>query len=382
MSVIFDRKYKIKKDENGLGTVDVFVYLGRTERKYIAVGKCRRSQFEAFARRKDVQVVVRKCEEVIAALPVLKLEVNVENFNAYYYDELKDETTGTPVAKNLYKGVDQNTPFISYMQKQIDEEEIRVGTRKHKQCTINALKRFGQIQTFADLTPGKIMAFDKWLHDGTRGQVGIYNYHKHLRKVVRELFVMEMIPSNPYNHVEIKKGHSKVRKPMTEEELLLIRNAKVDGKIEKVRDLFIFAAYTGLAYCDVMDFNFKIHCVKEGNLYYIDGNRIKTGSEFYTPILEPAMKVLKKYNYVLPHISNQKANDYLHLLQAQLGIKKNMTFHIARHSFATLVLAYGIPIENLARMLGHKDIKVTQIYGKIMHTTINRHAETLAQSIQ
>ena len=172
----------------------------------------------------------------------------------------------------------------------------------------------------------------------------------------------DKIPSNPYNVVPIKRGKSKERKPLTENEMVLIRDMQLSGKMEKARDLFVFAAYTGLAYCDEMAFDFKKHAVKEGKMYYIDGNRIKTGSEFYTPILPPAMAVLKKWNYKLPHISNQKVNDYLHLIQAQLGLKKNLTFHIGRHSFATLALSHEIPMEQLARMLGHKDLKVTQIY--------------------
>ena len=65
------------------------------------------------------------------------------------------------------------------------------------------------------------------------------------------------------------------------------------------------------------------------------------------------------------------------LIQAQLGIKKNLTFHVARHSFATLALAHDVPIENVARMLGHEDIRTTQIYAKVLRTTIERHATAL-----
>ena len=77
------------------------------------------------------------------------------------------------------------------------------------------------------------------------------------------------------------------------------------------------------------------------------------------------MAILKKYKYQLPHISNQKLNDYLHLVEKMAKLKKPLTTHVARHSFATLVLSYDIPIENLSRMLGHANIKTTQIYGKI-----------------
>lgn len=121
---------------------------------------------------------------------------------------------------------------------------------------------------------------------------------------------------------------------------------------------------------------------QQGTLYYIDGSRLKTGSKFFTPILKPAMEVLKKYDFKLPRISNQKANDYLHLIQAAMKLNKNLTFHIARHSFATLALAHDVPIENVARMLGHQNIRTTQIYAKVLKSTIERHAVNLQKAIR
>ena len=246
---------------------------------------------------------------------------------------------------------------------------------------IDALKTYGKIQTYGDLTAKNLMAFDKWLHNGERTDVTIYGYHKKLKKWVGELERTEQITRNPYKMVTFNRGKTKERQPLLESELKNMRDYPFDGKLERVRDLFIFSAYTGLAFCDVQNFDYQSMTVKEGNLVYIDGNRIKTDTKFFTPILSPAMEVLKKYDYKLPKISNQKANDYLHLIQAQLGIKKNLTFHVARHSFATLALAHDVPIENVARMLGHEDIRTTQIYAKILRTTIERHACNLQSAI-
>lgn len=381
--VVFDRKYKVKKGEDGTGTVDVFVYLTRSERKYVAMGKCKRSEFETFSQKKKVQAMVRKCEKVISALSDLNLEVNLENFNTYFERGDVKSAARRSASTNMYKSTDLNQEFIPYMQKFVDEEELGDGTRAHKQTTINALKEFGKIKTFADLVPSKILAFDKWLHNGVRKEPSIYNYHKNLHKVTRFMRMSDMIPSDPYNQVPIKRGKCKERKPLTEKELCKLRELKLEkgNKLDKVRDLFIFAAYTGMAFCDVMLFDFKTMTVKVDGMYYIDGFRIKTQGAFFTPILQPAMDVLKKYNYKLPRISNQKANDYLHLLQDKLGIRKNMTFHVARHSFATLVLSHDVPIEDLAKMLGHKDIKVTQIYAKILNNTIERHSRELQNKI-
>lgn len=196
-----------------------------------------------------------------------------------------------------------------------------------------------------------------------------------------ELAQLEEIPRNPYKVVSIARGKCKERQPLLESELKKMRDFPFNGKLERVRDLFIFSAYTGLAFCDTQSFDYDTMTIKEGNMTFIDGNRIKTDTKFFTPILGPAMDVLKKYDYELPHLSNQKANDYLHLIQAQLGITKNLTFHVARHSFATLALAHDVPIENVARMLGHEDIRTTQIYAKVLRTTIERHATALQGAI-
>ena len=116
--------------------------------------------------------------------------------------------------------------------------------------------------------------------------------------------------------------------------------------------------------------------------YYIDGKRVKTGHTFFTPILPPAMDVLKKYDYQAPKLSNQKANDYLHVIEAQIRINKPLTMHVARHSFATLLLANDVPMENVSRMLGHTNIKTTQIYSHILKTTIERHVLAVTSKIR
>jgi integrase len=170
--------------------------------------------------------------------------------------------------------------------------------------------------------------------------------------------------------------------PLTEDELLKLRDAKLPPKLDRTRDLFIFMAYTGLAYVDMCHFNFKTMAEKQGNTYYINGERIKTGSKFYAPILPPAQAVLEKYNYKLPIITNQKLNDYLDLVREKLSMNKKITCHVARHSFATLLLTYDFTVEKTARALGHKDIKTTQVYAKVLKKTIVDRTEQLVTEIK
>lgn len=348
--VIYDRKKVAAK--RGKGKVEVRVYISRTERKYISLGDVAPDELENFVSSSKVLAIKKRCEQILAAMSVLDDKLSVEKFDSYYY-----ETGDNPFAKSK-----NSVNFLQYMEQSIKQENIREGTRKHKICTLEAIRRFGQIKTTKDLTRENLVAFDQWLRDGTRSDVAINNYHKNIRIYTKRLATENVINIDPYDLVKFKRGKCKEREPLSEAELKKLRTIKLEGKLDKVRDLFVFAAYTGLAYCDVQSFSFDTMTELQGTLYYIDGSRLKTGSKFFTPILKPAMEVLKKYDFKLPRISNQKANDYLHLIQAAMKLNKNLTFHIARHSFATLALAHDVPIENVARMLGHQNIRTTQIY--------------------
>ena len=368
--VIYDRKKVAAK--RGKGKVEVRVYISRTERKYISLGDVAPDELENFVSSSKVLAIKKRCEQILAAMSVLDDKLSVEKFDSYYY-----ETEDNPFAKS--KG---SVNFLLYMEQSIKQENIREGTRKHKICTLEAIRRFGQIKTTKDLTRENLVAFDQWLRDGIRSDVSINNYHKNFRIYTKRLATENVIDVDPYDLAKFKRGKCKEREPLSEAELKKLRTIKLEGKLDKVRDLFVFAAYTGLAYCDVQSFSFDTMTELQGTLYYIDGSRLKTGSKFFTPILKPAMEVLKKYDFKLPRISNQKANDYLHLIQAAMKLNKNLTFHIARHSFATLALAHDVPIENVARMLGHQNIRTTQIYAKVLKSTIERHAVNLQKAIR
>ena len=372
VDVIFDRRKNYPK--KGIGFIEVRVYLGRNTRKYFNMGNSTPDKWEVDAHSSEIKALIKRCEEILSVMSFLKEELSLENFDKHFYEEEQKQDI-SPAEALAQKD------FIAYCEEALAAEDIKIGTRKHKQVVIDAVKTYGKLKTYGDLTPKNILAFDRWLHNGERSDVTIYGYHKRLKKWVGELARLDEIPRNPYKIVSVTRGKSKERQPLLESELKKMRDYPFDGKLERVRDLFIFSAYTGLAFCDVQNFDYQSMTVKEGDLVFIDGNRIKTDTKFFTPILAPAMEVLKKYDFNLPKISNQKANDYLHLIQAQLGIKKNLTFHVARHSFATLALAHDVPIENVARMLGHEDIRTTQIYAKVLRTTIERHATALQGAI-
>ena len=323
IDVIFDRRKLYEK--NGVGFLEVRIYFARRDVRYVTAGTSTPENWEKDAKSEKTLEVISQCQKIVSAMEVLGEPLTKESFNNHFLEKEKEEIV-PKVEDNSSKD------FIAYCEEALASEQLAPGTRRHKQVVIDALKTYGKIQTYGDLTAKKLMDFDKWLHNGDRTDVTIYGYHKKLKKWVGELERTEQITRNPYKMVTFNRGKTKERQPLLESELKNMRDYPFDGKLERVRDLFIFSAYTGLAFFDVQNFDYQSMTVKEGNLVYIDGNRIKTDTKFFTPILSPAMEVLKKYNYKLPKISNQKANDYLHLIQAKLDIKKNLTFHCSSHS--------------------------------------------------
>lgn len=172
---------------------------------------------------------------------------------------------------------------------------------------------------------------------------------------------------------------------LTEDEIKIILKKKmVSERLEQVRDVFIFSCFSGLAYVDVA--NLKEDNIRksfDGNLWIIT-KRQKTNTDVNVPLLDIPKMILEKYKgklpngKVLPIISNQKLNAYLKEIADVCGIKKNLTFHLARHTFATTTtLAKGVPIETVSKMLGHTNIETTQIYARITNNKISNDMQGL-----
>lgn len=145
-------------------------------------------------------------------------------------------------------------------------------------------------------------------------------------------------------------------------------------------DVFVFAVYTGLSFVDISNLtNVNINVGIDKSLW-LNYYRQKTDIHAMLPLLQPAVCILKRYeayhegkrtNHVFPVPPNQVANRYLKKVAKEAGVEKNITFHMARHTFATTItLSHGIPIETVSKMLGHTSIKTTQIYAKILDTKV------------
>jgi integrase len=157
--------------------------------------------------------------------------------------------------------------------------------------------------------------------------------------------------------------------------------------MSQVRDIFIFCCYTGLAYADVEKLTRDEITTGIDSEKWIWTSRQKTDSATRIPLLPPALEILDRYkddpqclnkNRLLPVLSNQKMNTYLKEISDACDIKKKMTFHTARHTFATTVtLTNGVPIETVSKMLGHRNLKTTQHYAKILDLKVSADMDVL-----
>lgn len=173
---------------------------------------------------------------------------------------------------------------------------------------------------------------------------------------------------------------------LTEKELnKIIQKTFPTKRLEQVRDIFIFSCFTGLAYIDVKELRKEdIRTSFDGNTWIMT-QRQKTKIDVNVPLMAIPKIILDKYkdelpdDKVLPVLSNQKMNAYLKEIADLCGIKKNLSYHLARHTFATTVtLSKGIPIETVSKMLGHTNIETTQIYARITNEKISKDMEGLS----
>ena len=175
---------------------------------------------------------------------------------------------------------------------------------------------------------------------------------------------------------------------LTDEEILRVANKDLGiQRLELVRDIFIFSCFTGLAYIDVANLT-PDHIVTMDDKQWIMTKRQKTSVETNVLLLDIPRAIIAKYSHktyrdgkLFPVLTNQKTNSYLKEIVDLCGIKKKLTFHLARHTFATMSLSKGVPIESVSKMLGHTNIRTTQIYARITNKKIEHDMEQLSEKL-
>jgi site-specific recombinase XerD len=206
-------------------------------------------------------------------------------------------------------------------------------------------------------------------------------YLTNFKKIVNICLKNGWLDKNPFIGFKMTKKDTD-RPYLSQEELELIKSKTfVSDRLNQVRDIFLFSCYTGLAYVDTQKLTPADISIGIDGEKWIFTKREKTETPSRIPLLPPALEIIDRYchhpkclnsNKLLPLLSNQKMNGYLHEIEAICGINKNLTYHTARHTFATTItLTNGVPIESVSKMLGHKSLRTTQHYAKILDKKVS-----------
>lgn len=216
-------------------------------------------------------------------------------------------------------------------------------------------------------------------------------YIQFLKKIIHLSIANGWLLSDPFKNFKCTLI-SEDRGYLTMNELeRIMAKAITIQRIGVVRDMFVFSCFTGLSYSDMKKLCCRHIETKEDGKKWIILNRTKTGVRSAIPLLPQAIKILDKYeppfipdkdSPILPIVSNQKMNAYLKELADICGVETRLTFHLARHTFATTItLTNGVPIETVSKMLGHTNLKTTQVYSKVVDTKIANDMLTLATKL-
>jgi len=242
-----------------------------------------------------------------------------------------------------------------------------------------------------DLHMGIATNFYQYLLGEDIGENAAMKYVKTLKQVIKRAIDEGWMKYNPINGFKCKYEDPD-RETLEMHELVKIYKKKIEiDRLAEIRDVYVFCCFTGYAYE-------TCYHLEPGNMFegldgktWITKDRQKTGSEECVPLLPIAMEIIKKYrnhayckanNKLLPVNSNYRYNTYLKELADICGIRKHLTTHTARHTFATTVtLENDVPIETVGKMLGHKDIRSTMIYAKITKRKISNNMNALENKL-
>ena len=372
-SVAIIRDWRKTAGEGKPGSLDVRVTIDRKS-YYISTGIRVLSKHWAGA------VVARPdADELNNRLGIIVKRVN-EKMNEFI--EKRQSIDVNAIKRYIYDGTkaDNGGSMLEWMKKQVPMLQVSEDTREHYWLLIDRLEQYGQLRAWSDLSVEAIYEWDAWLHDNVKAQVKkgakekkasdgtVWNYHKHLKALLHRAFDFGVIQQNPYDRRvgKFKRGDDENVEYLTEDQMELILNTHpVSGtQMETVRDLFVFQMYTGLSYSDMMAFDIKEYR-QEGDEWIHIGKRIKTGVPYVSVLLPPVIDVLERNGWKVPDMPNQKYNAVLKTFGAAIGIE-GLHSHLARHTFGTYMLSNDAKLQNVMRMMGHKNIRQTLRYAKVL----------------
>lgn len=291
-----------------------------------------------------------------------------ESFIAFFdgfLSQVKEEIGITRAQASYQKFTVLKKHFVAYLQKVYKRKDLLLGELNFK--IISGFEHY-------------LLTVGKCQHNTVMRMMG------NLKTITIRAFKSGLLKQDPYANYKIQFNKTN-RGFLSEAEIQTLMSKEFAiSRLEVVRDIFIFSCFTGLAYIDVAQL-MPENIVEVNGRKWIMTKRQKTNVPSNILLLDVAEAIIKKYQgqdekgRVLPILTNQRMNSYLNEIADICGITKKLTFHLARHTFATLAISKGVPIESVSRMLGHTKIATTQIYAKILNTKIEADMLSFADKL-
>lgn len=310
--------------------------------------------------------------------------------------EIDNKTITADIIKDCFYGRDKVQRSLLEVYAEHNEKcraligkEYTESTVTKFDTSINRLKEYIRSRyhrddmMLAELDGQFIRDFDFWLKTDKHCQNNSALKHlKNLKKVVRIALANGWIKKDPFYGIRFKQEEVNVEFLSREELDILMNKEFAIKRLEQVRDIFVFCCFTALAFVDVQQLS-REHLIKDNNgALWIRKARQKTNQMCNIPVLSIPQRILGKYEdnaecikkgVLLPVISNQRMNAYLKEIADLCGIAKRLTTHVARHTAATVVfLANDVSMENVSKILGHSNIRMTQHYARVLDSSIMR----------
>lgn len=330
-------------------------------------------------------------------------KINVA-LNTHYKEILENKGTVTAgQVKNAFQGIaSEQETILKAFREHNEEFAKRVGVNRQA-CTsqqygisykfvaefIRKKYKVADIP-FQQLDFSFIEAYDFYLRvELKRMPNTVLEKTRHLRKIIKIAINKGIINRDPFDGYTPERPKAK-QKYLTRAELEKIMTTPLDHPCRYLtRDMFIFSSFTGLAYRDICNLTEKNIVRADDGVLWIETSRQKTGTPCHIPLLELPLQILEKYrglakdDKLLPMLSCSKLNLNLKKIGLICGIEKRLIFHMGRHTYASeITLSQGVPIESVSRMLGHKDLRSTQIYAKITNDKISEDMKILEKRIE
>ena len=337
--------------------------------------------------------------EINATLDKINVAVNTSYRKL---QEIKNAITASEV-KNAFQGIasGQET-LISYFARHNEDFKKRVGvnrelsTQVQYENSLNHLKRFMSLKCklsdipFTQLDFSFIEKYDFYLRVELKLKPNtILGIMRHLRKMIKLATGEGIITRDPFDGYSPERPKAE-QKYLTREELNKIMVTPLDHPCRYLtRDMFLFSVFTGLAYRDICNLTAKNIVRASDGVLWIETTRQKTGTPCEIPLMEIPLQILNKYKglapdgKLLPMQSCGRLNKNLKVVARLCGLKRKLIFHVGRHTYASeICLSQGVPIETVSRMLGHRDLRSTQIYAKISNNKISEDTDKLEERIK